>query len=664
MWREYIHSTGQLNIMVDAMNAGSWVWNIQSKEIVVNQRWLEIIGYRKDELEPFTIDTWTSLVHPDDLKISEDALNKLFNHETDFYSVEVRMKHKNGSWVWILDSGKVVEWSNDGQPIIAIGTHIDINENKELQLKYKYDEIFLKQIIENTNDIIYRMDLQGNFTYLSPAWTKNLNHSIKRALNHSFKAFVHPDDILMLEDFFNKIKNSSHHQELTNFRLKHLDGSWRYYQTSASPIFENGLIIGYAGIARDISDYVSINQQLQAQVKELDVFFEVSLDLLAIVDSKGFFYRINQSWVDLLGYSIEELKSRPIIEFLHEDDIKMTKSNIDNVIHNKKEVADYINRYRSIDGQYHYIEWKAIPYGDFLYASGRDITSEIHIKKDLINQKNHYEATLMSVADGIIVTDTLGVITNINKAAEKLTGFKQEEALGKPLSSIFDVYRNEHFTKLEDIVSKVVNEKKPLEIHDITLNTKFSSYMQIDDSVAPIFDEENQVTGIVIVFRDVTKEQENKKKIEYLSYHDYLTDFYNRYYLDKVINEIIDASFYPLGIISMDINDLKNVNDTYGHSKGDYIIKKAAEIIRKNIDSDYFFRMGGDEFLVFVHVKNKVLLEEIHKNIIRDINQAYSEECPLSLAYGYVYVEKTDLDIYEGIKLADSNMYENKKKYK
>jgi PAS domain S-box-containing protein len=158
----------RVNEIIKGTNIGTWEWNIQTGETVFNERWAGIAGYELKEIMPTTIDTWLKLVHPDDVEISNKIINKHFAGEIEYYECEVRMKHKNGEWIWVLDRGKVLEWSKNGNPMTMFGTHMDITEkkNKEELLKYqiKFQNMvtgisseFLKADIENIEKKIEMM---------------------------------------------------------------------------------------------------------------------------------------------------------------------------------------------------------------------------------------------------------------------------------------------------------------------------------------------------------------------------------------------------------------------------------------------------------------------------------------------------------------------------
>ena len=121
----------RLELVINASGVGVWDWQVQSGELTFNERWAEIIGFTLEELLPIKFDTWSDNVHPEDLVKANKLLEQHWAGEVDLYEVEARMRHKKGHYVWVLASGKVVEWQEDGQPKRMLGTHLDITDRKE-----------------------------------------------------------------------------------------------------------------------------------------------------------------------------------------------------------------------------------------------------------------------------------------------------------------------------------------------------------------------------------------------------------------------------------------------------------------------------------------------------------------------------------------------------
>jgi len=128
--QDLVYERERLNNIIKGTNVGTWEWNVQTGETVFNEKWANIIGYSLDELSPVSIETWMDFTHPQDLQKSNTALERTFNHETDYYECECRMKHKSGHWVWIIDRGAVVSWTDDGKPLLMSGTHQEVTEKK------------------------------------------------------------------------------------------------------------------------------------------------------------------------------------------------------------------------------------------------------------------------------------------------------------------------------------------------------------------------------------------------------------------------------------------------------------------------------------------------------------------------------------------------------
>ncbi len=121
----------RLTDIIEGTNIGTWEWHIATGQVVFNERWASMIGYNLDELEPASIETWKQFTHPEDIKRSDNLLNAHFAGTLPYYECEVRMRHKDGHWVWVLDRGRVSSKTPDGKPLLMSGTHQDISRQKE-----------------------------------------------------------------------------------------------------------------------------------------------------------------------------------------------------------------------------------------------------------------------------------------------------------------------------------------------------------------------------------------------------------------------------------------------------------------------------------------------------------------------------------------------------
>ena len=135
----------RLESIIEGTNIGTWEWNVQTGETEFNERWAGIIGYTLAELAPTTIKTWEKFAHPEDLSKATTLLERHFAGELPYYHCESRMQHKDGHWVWILDRGRVMTRTEDGQPLMMFGTHADITERKQTEENKATLELLTRQ---------------------------------------------------------------------------------------------------------------------------------------------------------------------------------------------------------------------------------------------------------------------------------------------------------------------------------------------------------------------------------------------------------------------------------------------------------------------------------------------------------------------------------------
>ncbi|MFM6989580.1 MAG: PAS domain-containing protein, partial [Arenimonas sp.] len=162
----------RLDYIIAGTNVGTWEWNVQTGELHINEQWAGIIGYTPEELQPLSILIWDKVVHPEDGAHSADLLERHFRGETAFYEAQVRMRHKDGHWVWVLDRGKVSTRMADGRPEWMHGTHMDISEQHNLLERVRANEILLETIGGMAGTGGWQWDLQTNRLF----WTQGCKH--------------------------------------------------------------------------------------------------------------------------------------------------------------------------------------------------------------------------------------------------------------------------------------------------------------------------------------------------------------------------------------------------------------------------------------------------------------------------------------------------------
>jgi len=156
-------SEEQLARAVEGSGAGLWDWNVRDREVTFNEQWAETAGYTLAELGPISVDDWNDMWHPDDLRRSDALIERHFAGEFPMYECEVRVRHKDGHWIWVLDRGKVSERDEEGRPLRMVGVQLDITARKEAEEALRLRESYLSAIIENQPGLVWLKDTEGRF---------------------------------------------------------------------------------------------------------------------------------------------------------------------------------------------------------------------------------------------------------------------------------------------------------------------------------------------------------------------------------------------------------------------------------------------------------------------------------------------------------------------
>ncbi|MBF0528394.1 MAG: PAS domain S-box protein [Deltaproteobacteria bacterium] len=182
--------------VIAGTNVGFMEWHVQTGETVFNELFAEILGYTLEELAPVSVQTWRDLTHPDDLKKAFEILQKHFAGELNYYDFECRMKHKNGSWVWVHNRAKVIQRTADGKPLVMAGTQTDITARKQTEETLH----LFKSVIEHSEEAVGISDPRGRLVYINPAHEKLFGRSLKETQKVNYREYYPPESLALLAD--------------------------------------------------------------------------------------------------------------------------------------------------------------------------------------------------------------------------------------------------------------------------------------------------------------------------------------------------------------------------------------------------------------------------------------------------------------------------------
>jgi PAS domain S-box-containing protein len=190
MNKELIAERQRLSDIIEGTGVGTWEWNIQTGEAIFNEYWASMIGYELSELKHSSYDSRKNFLHPDDLKRSEEVLEKHFSGELAYYELAVRMLHKDGRWIWVLDRGKVKTWTPDGKPLSMYGTRKDITEKKLAAQQLEDSSARINAILNTVVDGIITINEYGIVETINPATERIFGYSAAEVIGHNFEILM------------------------------------------------------------------------------------------------------------------------------------------------------------------------------------------------------------------------------------------------------------------------------------------------------------------------------------------------------------------------------------------------------------------------------------------------------------------------------------------
>lgn len=522
-------------------------------------------------------------------------------------------------------------------------------------------------LLKATNVVIFELDENYVLTSMHTNYEKDLMINNDLILNTNINDIFQEETASLLMESLDKAKQTQEAQVIRYSAIE--NDQMKYYEATIFYVkFDHDY--RYVVSVKDVSKQKEVEDQLLEMNERFTEIAHQSRTVVWDLDIEGRFIYINSLSFSVFGYSPIEMLGKAFYDFIPDEYRKEYQEIMVDMMRSQEVIQDFEFPHLRKDGTTLWLISSSAPkYNDDQKIIGYrgsyvDITELHNIQVALLKNEERYRFITDNTSDVIWSLNFQSKkFTYISPAVMRLRGFTVEEAMNQ---SIEESMSRESWVFVQSELEKNLKEymlhsDQPKDnILVIEQDHKNGTKLWVEISVRFRFNELNEIE-IIGISRDVTERKKQEEEIKYLSFHDSLTGLYNRRYFDIEFDRLNTPRNHPISIITADINGLKITNDVFGHSVGDHLIQKAAQILKSGCrEDDIIVRQGGDEFLILLPKTSIEDCKHIVERIYQKSKEVKDSKIVVSVSLGYATKMNIDQDINVIINHSDEMMYQNK----
>jgi|GEM_PF-798872 len=385
-----------------------WTSDFEGNILSVNPLVEKILGYKYEEEVTPNIKKYLT---PESYKVAMGHIGRKLSLKADHASYEVEAVAKDGHSVF-LELSTFLKYKN-GTPSEIFGIARDITDRKNAKEELNKTREKYKELFEGTNDIVYTMDFEGNFTSVNPMVEKMLGIKFEEITKFNLRDYITPESaVRAFENIEKKLKGEKENTVyVVDFVKK--DGSYTSLEVNSMISRRNGRPVEIFGIARDITDRLKTEEELNKTRERYKELFETSNDVIYTMDFKGTITSVNQMAKKMLGYNFEELTEPNMKDYVSPETLKLAFENIAAKIKGEKLHSLYEAEFRKSDGSYITFEINS----QLRYKDGVPI--EIFgIARDISDRKIAEKKIQEHLSEQIILNETVNSLVSFHEKNE------------------------------------------------------------------------------------------------------------------------------------------------------------------------------------------------------------------------------------------------------
>ena len=653
----------RLALALSGGDIGLWDLDVRTGRATYNEQWWRMFGYDSDELE--TVDgLWQSMVHPDDYADAREGLAGHVNGQSPMYEGEVRVRHKDGHWLWIQNRAKVVERDGDGAAVRIVGINLNITQSKQNSLALKRTTDLLQRTsalarvggweIDATDGAMQWSDEVYRIHDLDRSWTPSIREALKFYRMDTQPALV------------SAVKSAMAGGPGWDLELPMTTAAGRQiWVRSLGQGVRGDSGNGAArmvGTIQDITELKQARERLLDEQRRLQLITDNLPASVTHVDRLERFTFANRYSAKVLGEDPARMLGRTLRE-VQGNALYAPQAGHVRAALGGQTVA--FESERDAAGQKSYLQTNLVPE----FTVGGEVqgffamTFDVTERKRAELQSAASERRLRGLTDNVPVLitelDLHERIVFCNGTHQAWFGTPPAAVLQQPIrQTISDAqyaWRKPFLDRAFAGETVSFEQSMPLPIGERVLQTIY----------LPQKDSEGRVLSLYCLTNDVTELKQKQLQLDALARKDTLTGLPNRRAFEERVLEAMARtrrSGDPIGVMYLDLDRFKGINDSLGHAAGDAVLQEFAQRLSLNVrETDVAARYAGDEFLILLEglssyldaqgVASKILLS------MRAPFEVVGQVVPVTTSIGFAMYHGDDEDLKSLLARADTALY-------
>ncbi len=544
--------------------------------------------------------TWADLMHADDLEAVEAEVEAA-TRERRRFSVGYRLVHRSGEVRWVQEKGQAI-YGDDGAPLFLEGFIGDITEQKLLEASLRKSEEEaqrnaerLSAALEGTMDCVYSLGRDWRLTYLNRRAREQFGGR-EDLLGRTISSLVPGAETSVFADSYRRVMETGVPECLEG----HFPPTGVWYEVHVTPT-DDGITVFY----RDVTARKEAEEALKASKGRIQSILDSVPQIIWSARRDGVIDYLSNQWQEFSGKAAEANRDLDWLDAVHPDDQAKAAARWQ---HSLTTGVDYEAefRVRTHAGTFNWILVRARPVRDQRgrierwYGTCTDIHQRVLAQAALQESEAINSSIIAASPDCISMLDLEGNVIFVNEAVLKTLRLASPESLvGKPWGLSF------HASVRGAARHALVCAREGRIGHFTALQRELDGEKWWDVVVAPVLDAAGAPNKLVVISRDITHQKTAEERVRWTANHDVLTQLPNRAFFQQTLDQKLkDAQFADarFGLLLLDLDDFKRVNDTLGHDAGDALLCCFADQLRAAARPDDFIaRLGGDEFAVILN---------------------------------------------------------------